>query len=229
MPADTLVVIPAKNEAKTLANLLNQLKTYPYDVVVVNDASDDTTAAIAQNAGVTVINLLYSLGAWGAIQTGLRYAKRRHYSVVLTMDADGQHLIETLAWVRAPVAQGQADVCIGACVQRGSFLRHLAWRLFRRLSGLKVEDLTSGLRAYNQTAVFLLASPAATLLDYQDMGVLLLLRQAGLELLDIPVNMEARHGKSRIFYSWWKVLGYMAHTLLLILAKTDSKHLLNRR
>ena len=228
--SDTLVVIPAKNEAQSIVAVISALKKqHTYDILLINDASTDNTANLAENAGATVINLIQSLGAWGAIQTGLRYAHYHGYAIVMTMDGDGQHAVSSLARVRQPVANQQTDVSIGSYIQRGSPSRHIAWHLFRRLSGLNIDDLTSGLRAYNQSAIALLASPAATLLDYQDMGVLLLLRQEKLRMLDVPVVMREREdGQSRIFSSWWQVLNYMLHTLFLILAKTDSHHLLTK-
>ena len=58
------------------------------------------------------------------------------------------------------------------------------------------------------------------MLDYQDIGVLLLLRRARLAISEIPVTMSPREiGASRIFFSWWTVGWYMAETSLLALAR----------
>jgi hypothetical protein len=119
---------------------------------------------------------------------------------------------------------GQCDVVIGAYPQRGSWLRHFAWLVFRKLSGIVLEDLTSGLRAYNRPAITLLASNVATLLDYQDLGVLLLLQKAGLQIQEVPTLMYPRvNGHSRIFNTWWAVGTYMLHTGILCLAQQPSK------
>jgi hypothetical protein len=115
---------------------------------------------------------------------------------------------------------GEADVVIGACTERGSYARRFAWTYFRKLTGLRIEDLTSGFRAYNYAAMTVLASPEATLLDYQDVGVLLLLRHARLQIKEIPVPMRNRdHGGSRVFPSWFIVGKYMLQTSILCLAK----------
>ena len=72
---DCLVVIPALNESATIGNVVGTLKSAGFNnVLVVNDSSDDDTAEIAEHAGAMVISLLERLGAWGAAQTGLRYA-----------------------------------------------------------------------------------------------------------------------------------------------------------
>ena len=65
-----------------------------------------------------------------------------------------------------------------------------------------------------------LTSPEATLLDYQDVGVLLLLRKYGLRVRELPTPMLPRcAGHSRVFSSWFKVAGYMLQTTLLCLAR----------
>ena len=133
------------------------------------------------------------------------------------MDADGQHEVAELPNLLR--ARWAANVVIGACPERGSRLRKLAWAWFRRLSGFSIADLTSGFRFYDRAAIFLLASRDATLLDYQDLGVLLLLRAHGLTITEVPVAMALRStGKSRIFCSWLAVARYMAQTTLLCIA-----------
>ena len=73
---------------------------------------------------------------------------------------------------------------------------------------------------YGPRALRVLASAEATLLDYQDVGVLLLLRKYGLTVHEVPVTMHPRHaGQSRVFSSWWTVARYMAETSILCLAR----------
>jgi hypothetical protein len=81
---------------------------------------------------------------------------------------------------------------------------------------------------FNRQAIEILASREATLLDYQDVGVLLLLRKAGLHIVEVPVSMNAHQvGKSRHFYSWLSMARYMVITTLYCLARwgTSSKSL----
>src|SRR4030042_2259155 len=119
-----------------------------YDVIVINDASTDQTADRAAAAGARVLNLLVNLGAWGATQTGIRFALKKGYRQVITMDADGQHLSSAIPHLLAPIDAGNADVVIGSCTERGSHARKIAWRFFRGLTGVEIEDLKMGLRAY---------------------------------------------------------------------------------
>jgi glycosyltransferase involved in cell wall biosynthesis len=218
---DFLVLIPARNEAATIGHIVRAVKKHlACEVVVIDDASTDETAEIARSAGATVLPLSCNLGAWGGTQAGIRYALKAGYRHVLTMDADGQHLPESLSSLLAALTLGEVDVVIGACTERGSRARQFVWTYFRKLTGLGIEDLTSGFRAYNYAAMTVLASPEATLLDYQDVGVLLLLRHARLQIKEISVPMRKRdHGGSRVFSSWFIVGKYMLQTSILCLAK----------
>src|SRR5690606_13952641 len=108
---------------------------------------------IAKAAGATVIPLPDQLGAWGATQTGMRYALRHGFDMVLTMDADGQHEPRWLTALLAPILYGCADVAIGTCTERGSTMRRIAWALMKSTSGLRLQDVTSGFRAYNRAAL----------------------------------------------------------------------------
>ena len=224
----TLIVIPARNEAASIGEVIRAIAEQgAFPVLVINDGSADATVECAQKAGAKVLSLPLPLGAWGAMQTGIRYARRHGYERVVTMDADGQHEPRYLKALLAPLTTGASDVVIGACPGRGSPARRLAWAYFRWLTGFSIEDLTSGFRAYNRRAIELLAGREATLLDYQDMGVLLLLRKAGLKVAELPVAMQPRHvGQSRIFSSWWVVARYMAETTLLCLAHWRVRPLL---
>ena len=222
-PATTrlLAVIPARNEAATVAEIVRGvIASVGCNVLVVSDASTDETALLASTAGATVIDLPCRLGAWGATQTGMRYAQRNRYHTVLTLDADGQHHPQELPALLAEQRRCGANVVIGTYAQRLSAAKRLAWRYFRLLTGIGVQDFTSGLRVYDRRAVRTLASREASLLDYQDLGVLMLLRKKGLTLHETPTVMSPRHqGGSRVFSSWRMVSRYMLHTTVLCFAQ----------
>ncbi|MBK5967078.1 glycosyl transferase [Thiocystis minor] len=220
-PATVLVLIPAHNEAATVGAIVVEVRRcWDHPVVVIDDCSTDDTAEVARAAGAIVLPLTLQLGAWGAIQAGLRYALRQGCRVAVTLDADGQHEPASLGALLAPIRAGQADVVIGAFPARASRARRLAWVYFRWITGLELADITSGFRAYNHAAMTLLASREASLLDYQDVGVLMILRRRGLRTLEVPVPMHPRaQGASRVFGSWWIVGTYMLQTSLLCIAR----------
>jgi len=220
-----LAIIPARNEAATVGEIVRRVRAVVKgDILVVNDASDDATSAQARLAGATVVDLPFQLGAWGAAQTGLRYAKRNGFDIALTLDADGQHHPEELPALLEGWRCSGAHVAIGTFPARLSAAKRLAWQYFRLLTGIGVQDFTSGLRVYDRRAISVLASRKASLLDYQDLGVLMLLRKKGLRLHEVPTVMSPRRtGGSRVFSSWLMVARYMLHTTVLCFAQFGAR------
>ena len=220
-----LAIIPARNEAPTVADVVRGVvASLGCDVVVVSDASTDGTAQAARAAGAVVIELPCRLGAWGATQTGMRYALRHGFRTGVTLDADGQHHPSELpALLDAHRTRG-ANVVIGTCAERLSAAKRIAAGYFQAITGIGVRDFTSGLRVYDRRALRALASREASLLDYQDLGVLMLLRKRGLSVLEVHAAMSPRRtGGSRVFSSWPMVVRYMLHTTVLCFAQIGAR------
>lgn len=144
------IIIPAKNEAESLINLLPALKKSLSDaeIVVVNDGSTDDTQLICEEAGVKVIKHPYSRGNGAAIKSGARAASG---NVFIFMDADGQHRPEDIELLINRYNEGY-DMVVGA---RGNESQASKARLFGNglynrvagyMTGQKIADLTSGFR-----------------------------------------------------------------------------------
>ncbi|MEI6415392.1 MAG: glycosyltransferase family 2 protein [Pseudomonadota bacterium] len=225
---ETIVIIPARNEAGTVGGIVKQILGLGLglDTLVVDDTSTDETAWLAERAGARVLRLALPLGAWGAMQTGLRYALRAGYRWAITLDADGQHdpaaIPRLMSGLKADAVSGSkpCNVVVGACTRRGSLARQMAWWVLRRLGGFDIQDLTSGYRVYDRRAMRVVASPEATLLEYQDVGVLLLLTGKNCCIREVEVTMVPRQiGHSRVFSSWVKVLYYLSYSAILCLSR----------
>jgi glycosyltransferase involved in cell wall biosynthesis len=215
------VVIPALNEEATIASVIEGIQRVSKAAIyVVDDNSNDRTADIARRAGATVLPLTNRLGAWGATQAGLRLAFREGHRLIVTMDADGQHDPGQIGSLIQPILMEEADVCLGAWPARASRARRIAWHLLRQTSGIGVQDLTSGFRAYGYKSLELLVRWPATLLSYQDIGVLAMLIRHNLTLISIETPMRLRaNGHSRVFTTWTHVIAYMLQSLILGLSK----------
>lgn len=210
-----LIVIPARNEAATIGQLVGALVAAGWRYIfVIDDHSSDETGNIARRAGATVARPVLQLGAWGAMQLGVRHAWDQGYRGVVTMDADGQHEVQEIPGLLAGAAKG--DVVIAAHPES-------AGRWFRFITGFELRDLTSGFRYYNRQAIEILAGGDATLLDYQDVGVLLLLRKAGLHVVEVPVRTTSdQFRNSRSSYSWLSAAQHIVIATLYRLARWET-------
>jgi glycosyltransferase involved in cell wall biosynthesis len=144
------VILPAKNEAEGLRRTLPALrKVLPKaEVIVVDDGSTDETAAVAGEHGARAVSSPYSMGNGAAIKRGSRAATGE---ILVFMDADGQHDPTHISSLLARLEEGY-DMVVGARdwagqagVHRGVANAFYNW-LASRMTGFKVEDLTSGFR-----------------------------------------------------------------------------------
>lgn len=215
------VIIPAMNEENSIAEVIKDIRQYHQcDVIVIDDGSTDHTALVARKMGAIVLPHVTNLGAWRATQTGLRYALSKGYDKAISFDADGQHCAEYIQTLIDKSEEGY-DLVIGSCTARGSAGRHIAWKFFQKLTGIQIKDLTSGFRCYSREAMEILVSKQATMFEYQDVGVLLLLANRKKSSAEVTVEMNLRtDGISRIFNSWISVGKYLIYTFILSITKT---------
>ena len=147
------IILPAKNEAAALAELLPRLRRAQPDaeIVVVDDGSTDDTAAICARNAVQVVRQAYSMGNGAAIKRGARAARG---DTLVFMDADGQHDPALVDRLLQRLGEG-FDMVVGARdwagqagVGRGVANTIYNW-LASRMTSFPVLDLTSGFRAVN--------------------------------------------------------------------------------
>ncbi|MBS0570859.1 MAG: glycosyltransferase family 2 protein, partial [Proteobacteria bacterium] len=145
------IVLPAKNEAAALENLLPSLRAAQpnAEILVVDDGSSDATGEVCARHAVSVLRQPYSIGNGAAIKRGARAARG---DTLVFMDADGQHDPADVARLVARLDAG-FDMVVGARdrsgqagVGRGLANGFYNW-LASRMTGHAVADLTSGFRA----------------------------------------------------------------------------------
>lgn len=112
-----VAIIPAYNEEKTIAEVLQNTRGFVDSIIVVDDGSGDQTAEIARAHGAIVVSHLINRGLGAAIGTGFEAAGRFGADVVITLDADGQHDPREINKFIVAIQNG-ADVVIGSRMMR---------------------------------------------------------------------------------------------------------------
>lgn len=222
-----LVIIPARNEAKSLPRLLGEVRCAGYDAIIVNDDSRDATGAVSEDADYPVLTLPVNLGVGGGVQTGFLYAVRHGYDIAVQVDGDGQHDPSQIPALIAPILLQRADCVIGSrYLPRSEDLgyktplvrrigMYFSSYLLRAASGLMIYDTTSGFRALNRRAFsyFSMSYPV----DHPEAEALLMLHQRGLRIVEIPTRMRFRTTGQTLFtairatlYPFRVVIGFLA-------------------
>lgn len=199
----TLVAIPALNESATIESVVASVRQAvpAAGIVVVDDGSQDDTAARAKAAGATVLRMPFNVGVGGAMRTAFLYAQQNDYPVVVQVDADGQHDPGEIPALVA--ALDSASVVIGSrFAGKGDYPVHGPRRWAMRLlsgtmskvAGVRLTDVTSGFRATDRRAIELFARhyPAEYLGDTVES--LMIASRSGLTISQVPVAMQQRQG-----------------------------------
>jgi len=149
------VVIPAYNEAPTIADVIHGVRRYLDTVVVVDDGSTDGTAGRLQGLPVILLQHKRNLGKGAALWNGMQHARSRGAAAVITLDADGQHRPEDIPRLIAASVLHPGSLIIAARLrhrQRVPRLRQLANAMadfwISWAAGCPVADAMSGFRLY---------------------------------------------------------------------------------
>jgi glycosyltransferase involved in cell wall biosynthesis len=153
---NTLVIVPAFNEAISIEGVIQDLLSQEFLVLVISDGSNDGTANVSRSAGVKVLELPINLGVGGALRAGFRFAVAESYQAVVQVDADGQHPPEEIVELLIAANTGQAHMVIGSRFRsngtsmkvgavRRLVMRFLAWSA-SKATGSEITDATSGFR-----------------------------------------------------------------------------------
>ena len=151
------VGIPAYNEEKNIAKIIVKLKKMVDQILVCDDGSTDSTCAIAESLGVTVIKHPENSGYGMAIRSIFLKAREINADLLVTIDADGQHKIEDINKIIKPIVDGRADISIGSRFLKEDNntpgYRKLGVKVITKVTNSslteKVTDAQSGFRAYN--------------------------------------------------------------------------------
>lgn len=235
MAQRVLIVVPAYNEALTIAAVIQELRRVvpEYDRVIVNDGSDDNTGEVIAGLGEKQLRLLHNIGYGPALQTGLKYALMQGYDVVVSMDADGQHQPKDVARLVTALNESQADMVIGSrfCDGHGYHTpidRRLGQLIFSYLTRLllkqRIYDTSSGFKAMRAAACEMIVNGA--FMDFHIESIVRL-SLANFKIIELPITVQER-AFGRSMHSLNSVFQYPLKTVLLTLAAIMDAYIVRR-
>jgi len=235
-----LLIIPAFNESESILEVIAAIKAYQrrqattieLDYLVINDGSTDNEEEILRANGINHIELIQNLGIGAAVQTGYLYARKRGYDIAVQFDGDGQHDINSLDDLLAPLISNEADFVVGSryisdsqSKFKSSVSRRVGSRILsftvRLVTGIDVKDITSGYRACNRKVIQQFAERYPS--KFPEPESYVHLAKKNIRVKEVGANMfERTTGKSSINY--WVAVKYMVTvSTSILLAGTIEK------
>ncbi|MDB4978609.1 MAG: dolichyl-phosphate mannose synthase-like protein [Candidatus Peribacteria bacterium] len=155
-----VAIIPAYNEATRIGQVVRDARRFTACVVVVDDGSTDGTGDVARREGARVVRHAENSGAGAATMTGIEAARRLGATVVVTLDADGQHDPAEIPLLLKPIQDDTADmVFANRFGQRNSipFIRRVFNAIGNVLTlfatGTWIQDSQSGFKVFGPKAL----------------------------------------------------------------------------
>ncbi|MBW2623764.1 MAG: glycosyltransferase family 2 protein [Deltaproteobacteria bacterium] len=194
------IIIPVYNEAEVIGSTVSELaERFPFfEILVVDDGSQDGSGKIAAEAGARVVSHPRNRGNGAAIKTGIRSAKGR---ILVMMDGDGQHDPNEIPKILEHIENYEMVVGARDFKNQGQFHRSWANRFYSRfatyLADHKVEDLTSGFRAVHRKLALRFAYLLPNTFSYPS-TITLAFFKAGYGVKYVPIYARKRVGKSKL-------------------------------
>lgn len=231
---NVLLIIPAFNEVENLPQTIADIRTIIntaddcIEMLVIDDCSVDETVDFLKSNDINYISFCHNIGIGGGVQAGYKYAREKGYDVAVQFDGDGQHSAKYLDALIKPIKSGSADLVIGSRFMnrdgfQSSFFRRLGIRVISHLicviCGIRVFDVTSGMRAVGKKLINLFADDYPQ--DYAEPESIVMAKGRGATIIEVPVIMKERlAGNSSINFG--KSLYYMIKVPLAIIIRKIS-------
>lgn len=150
------IIIPTYNNGKTLATVIETVRLYSTDIIVINDGSTDETPSILnESADLHLITHPINQGKGVALKHGLCYAKEQGYRYAITIDSDGQHFASDIPVFIEAIEQQPDTLLVGArnlssdnMPGKNTFANKFSNFWFTLETGIKLQDTQSGYRLY---------------------------------------------------------------------------------
>jgi glycosyltransferase involved in cell wall biosynthesis len=191
---DITIGIPAYNEEKNISEIIQKLQKITNKIIMCDDGSSDSTAKIAKEMGVLVVQHETNLGYGAAIRSIFLKAREEKSEFLITLDSDGQHRIEDIQTVLNPLKTGKADIVIGSrFLNNGGknvpSYRKVGIKILTKLANTSLEqnitDSQSGFRAYGKHAIENI-TPSESGMGVSN-EILIKASKQGLKIVEVPI------------------------------------------
>lgn len=150
------VLIPTYNNSSTIAKVIEDVKEFTQDIIVVNDGSTDNTSEILSTIkDIRVIEYTQNRGKGHALKLGLGKAYEWGYRYAITIDSDGQHYADDIPVFIQRIEQVPDSLLIGArnltadnMPSKNTFANKFSNFWYKVETGQKLTDTQSGFRLY---------------------------------------------------------------------------------
>ncbi|MBI4355215.1 MAG: glycosyltransferase family 2 protein [Candidatus Omnitrophica bacterium] len=208
-----LILIPAHNESRAIGGVVGRLVPR-YQVLVIDDGSQDETAAAARRAGAEVMRLPQNRGKGTALRQGFQAALARGCEAVVVMDGDGQHDPDDLPRMMAAAAATKAGIVVGNRLSARGPMPRLRWYTNRLMSWIvsqvchqTIPDSQCGFR---WIARAVLEGCVLTTDRFEiESELLVAASRAGFAIASVPVRSIYDAGQNSAIRPWqdtWRIL-----------------------
>jgi glycosyltransferase involved in cell wall biosynthesis len=217
----TCVIIPALNESREIASLLQQIGKFIPDILVIDDGSTDQTTRIAKESGAQVLRNERNQGKGACLVKGYAYALEKGFDAVISMDGDGQHSAEDLPVFLKAAEDSKDALIIGNRMSNSRnmpFVRMLTNRLMSLLLSLvtkqNIPDTQCGFRLVKKE---LLEKVNLVTSKYEmESEILIKASRRGFKIRSVPIKTIYGNEKSQInpFVDTFRFMRLLARDLL---------------
>lgn len=157
-------VIPAYNEENSISKVVFETIKHVDDIIVIDDSSTDNTYENARKAGAIALRHIINRGAGAATCTGIQAALKLDADIIVTIDADGQHLPDDIPSLIKPILENRADIVIGSRfegnIDEMPFIKKIGNILLNKITflfyGINISDTQSGFKAFSRKTASLI-------------------------------------------------------------------------
>lgn len=220
-----VIQIPCYNEESTLALTLSELPKSidgidEIQILVIDDGSTDNTLDVARKNGIqNFVIMPVNTGLAKAFLAGLSKSLELGADIIVNTDADNQYCAADIEKLVKPIIEKKADIAIGARpienIRHFSLIKKILQKLgsyvMRLVSFTKIEDATSGFRAFSRNA----ALQINVFDNYTyTLETIIQAKAKGLEIVSVPVRVNPELRESRLIKNVFDYIRRSTFTML---------------